>query len=223
MMDAGVSVYSRSAVLLAVALAVTGCATATHEPPNLYPHKQQIRAYVDSGQYLREVDAVAARAKSWVEARAARGGSRLTVVFDLDETLLFNWPLMSAMDFGYVPAEWDRWVAEAKAPAIQPVRDVFLTARRLGVDVVIVTGRPESTRASTEQNLRAVDCADFAALICRPDGDRGTNASFKSAARQQLIAERRTIIANIGDQASDLVGGSAERTFKLPNSFYITE
>ena len=206
-----------------VAIAVTGCATATHEPPNLYPHKQQIRAYVDSGQYLREIDAVAARAKSWVEARAARGGSRLTVVFDLDETLLFNWPLMSALDFGYVPAEWDRWVAEANAPAIQSVRDVFHAARRLGVDVVIITGRLESTRASTERNLRAIDCADFAALICRPDGERGTNASFKSAARQRLIAEHRTIIANIGDQASDLIGGSAERTFKLPNSFYITE
>lgn len=210
-------------VLAIVVLAVTGCATATHEPPNLYPHKQQIRAYVDSGQYRQAIDVVAARAKSWVEARAAHGGSKLTVVFDLDETLLFNWPLMSAMDFGYVPAEWDRWVAEARAPAIESVRDVFHTARRLGIDVVIITGRLESTRASTERNLRAINCADVAALICRPDGEPGTNGSFKSAARERLIAERRTIIANIGDQASDLVGGSAEKTFKLPNPFYITE
>lgn len=214
---------ARSVALLAVAVfAFAGC-TTSGEPPNLSPHKRQVRAYVESGEYLRDMEKVARDAKAWVEARAAKGGSRLTVIFDLDETLLFNWPLISAMDFGYVPVEWDRWVDEAKAPAIEPVREVYLSARRLGVEVIFVTGRPESTRASTERNLRAIDCADFAALICRSPGDQRTSAEFKTAARQALIAEHRTIIANIGDQVSDLVGGAAERTFKLPNAFYITE
>jgi acid phosphatase len=207
--------------LLAVALA--GCSTATREPANLYPHKQQIRAYVDSGQYLREIDVVATRATAWIEERAARGGNRLTVIFDLDETLLFNWPLISAMDFGYVPAEWDRWVEAAKAPAIEPVREVYRTARRLGIEVVFITGRPESTRESTVRNLRAIDCAEFAELICRPSGDQGTSADFKTDARRKLLRGGRTIIANIGDQESDLAGGGAERTFKVPNAFYITE
>jgi acid phosphatase len=31
------------------------------------------------------------------------------------------------------------------------------------------------------------------------------------------------IIANMGDQASDLAGGHAEKTFKLPNPFYLTK
>jgi len=31
------------------------------------------------------------------------------------------------------------------------------------------------------------------------------------------------IIANIGDQESDLAGGFAEKTFKLPNPFYISK
>lgn len=213
----------RPPYIVVLALVFAGCSTATHEPPNLYPHKQQIRAYVDSGQYLREVDVVAARANEWLESRAAKGGSKLTVVFDLDDTLLFNWPLISAMDFGYVPAEWDRWVEEARAPAIEPVRKVYRTARQLGIEVVFLTGRPENTRESTMRNLRAIDCAEFAALICRPSGDRGTSAAFKTSARQRLLQEGRTIIANIGDQVSDLVGGGAEKTFKLPNAFYITE
>ena len=206
-----------------LAVAFAGCSTATREPANLSPHKQQIREYVDSGQYMREIDAVAARAKAWIEQRAARGGTGLTVVFDLDETLLFNWPLISAMDFGYVPAEWDRWVEEAKAPAIESVREVYRSARRLGIAVVFITGRPESARESTVRNLRAIDCAEFTALICRPSWDRGTAAAFKTNARQSLLIEPRIIIANIGDQVSDLVGGGAERTFKLPNAFYITE
>jgi hypothetical protein len=114
-------------------------------------------------------------------------------------------------------------VDEARAPAIEPVRKVYRTARRLGIDVVFLTGRPESTRESTMRNLRAIDCAEFAALICRPSGDQGTSAAFKIHARQRLLREQRTIIANMGDQVSDLVGGGAEKTFKLPNAFYITE
>jgi predicted secreted acid phosphatase len=211
------------ALTIGVALAVAGCATPAREPRNLYSLKQEIRAYVNSGQYQRELDSVAARAKAWVEERVARGGTRLTAVFDLDETLLLNWPHMDAMDFGYVPREWDRWVEEARAPAIASVREVYRAARQRGIDVVFITGRHEKSRSGTERNLQAIGCGDYAALICRPDNGTGTTAAFKTATRQRLTAEGRTIIANIGDQDSDLSGGFAERTFKLPNVFYLTQ
>ena len=109
------------------------------------------------------------------------------------------------------------------APAIEPVRDVFRAARRLGVDVVFVTGRHERDRSGTEKNLRAIGCADHARLICKPDHDARTSAAFKTGVRRALGEEGRTLIANIGDQESDLSGGWAERTFKLPNPFYQTE
>ena len=206
-----------------VALLVAGCATPAREPQNLASLKQQIRAYVDGGQYQRDIEVVARRAKAWIEERAARGGAKLTVVFDLDETLLLNWSHMSAMDFGYVKREWDRWVEDAEAPAIDSVREVYRTARRLGIDVIFITGRPEDARAGTERNLRAIDCSDYAALVCRPDAQKGTNAAFKTGVRQKLTSEGRAIIANIGDQESDLTGGFSERSFKLPNVFYLTE
>ncbi len=38
---------------------------------------------------------------------------------------------------------------------------------------------------------------------------------------QQIEAEGYVIIANIGDQTSDLIGGYAEKTFKLPNPLYL--
>ena len=206
-----------AAILL---LASTGCTTFTHEPPNLSLLKQQIRTYVESGDYLRDIDVVAARAKAWVIERAAKGGDKLTVVFDLDETLLMNWPHISAMDFGYVPSAWEQWVNEAKAPAIEPVRDVFRTARRLGVDVVLITGRPENHRGGTVRNLTAIECADYAALICKPADHQGGAVAFKAGTRERLTGAGRTIIANIGDQDSDLSGGWSEKTFKLPNAFY---
>lgn len=200
-----------------------GCGTVTREPQNLALLKAEIHRYVDSGQYARDVAVVAAEAKAWIERRARQGGARLTAVFDVDETLLMNWPHMSAMDLGYITAEWQRWVDDAKAPPLEPVREVFRTARQAGVDVVLITGRPERDRAATERNLRAVGCGDFAALICRPDAAKGPTAPFKAEQRQKLVAEGRTIIANLGDQASDLAGGFAERVFKFPCPFYLTE
>jgi predicted secreted acid phosphatase len=145
------------------------------------------------------------------------------VVFDVDETLLSNWPLMHRLDLGYVPAEWTRWVDAAEAPAIEPVRRLFRAVRAQGVEVIVLTGRTERDRPATERNLRAIGCGDYAAFVCMPDGAKETTAAFKTAARRRLTAEGFVVIANVGDQASDLVGGYAERTFKLPGPFYVTE
>lgn len=210
-------------VFAAGLLALGGCASTGREPANLQPLKQQIRAYVERGDYQRDIDTIAARAREWIEQRAAQGGPRLAVVFDLDETLFFNWPYLKAADFGYVHREWERWVEEANAPAIESVRELYRTARRLGVGVFLITGRPERARGATERNLRAIGCADYAALLCKGDDGRGTSAAFKTEARRRLFGEGWAIIANIGDQESDLAGGFAERTFKLPNPFYLTE
>jgi len=43
---------------------------------------------------------------------------------------------------------------------------------------------------------------------------------YKSAAREQITKGGHHIVANVGDQASDLSGGFADGTFKLPNPFY---
>ena len=208
-----------------------GCATASREPRNLSLLKREVRVYVESGDYEREIAVVAARAAAWIEARvtSARNGhqgavtGKLTVVFDLDETLFSNWPNMESLDFGYSSATWIAWVNEGRAPAIKPVREVYRAARRLGVDVVLLTGRRERDRPGTEKNLRAIDCTDYAALICKPDADKTSAADFKTAERQRLVGQGRTIIANIGDQESDLVGGFSERTFKLPDPFYLID
>ena len=86
-----------------------------------------------------------------------------------------------------------------------PARTAFLAAR----DLDTMPWRPISL---TEQAIRntalvkgAVLC-DVADIFRResPDGATGWH----------------TIIANVGDQWSDLDGGFAERVFKLPNPVY---
>ena len=201
-----------------------GSAASAAEPRNLDLLKAEIRDYVKSGEYQRDIAAVAAKADAWLVERAAKKvpGERITVVFDLDETLISNWPLIESLGLGYTVEAWEAWVAAGKAPAIEPVREVYRTARRLGVEVIFLTGRRERQRAGTEKNIRAIGCGDFAALIMKPDAAEETSAAFKAAERARLTAQGYTIVANLGDQESDLSGGYAERAFKLPNPLYLS-
>jgi acid phosphatase len=45
-------------------------------------------------------------------------------------------------------------------------------------------------------------------------------ADFKAPQREQIQQQGYTIIANIGDQPSDLDRGFSERIYLLPNPFY---
>lgn len=209
-------------VLLAAGLHLVAPAA---EPLNLSTAKAEVLYYVDSGAYEREVARVADEAKAWITDRTSqrRGGEKLALVLDIDETALTNLPHMREMDFGYLPVMWDEWVAEATAQPLGPVLDLYRLARRLDVAVFFITGRKESDRPGTELNLRSVGYGDHLQLLMKPNDTRTVTRVFKTEARRELEREGWTIIANVGDQMSDLVGGAAEQTFKLPNPFYRIE
>ena len=205
----------------------TALATASWagEPRNLSVLKQEIVTYVESGGYESDIKAAIAPALEFIATRSAakRSGERLALVLDVDETALSNLPHMRALDFGYVPAEWDAWVARGEAPAIVPVLDLFRAARAAGVEVIFVTGRKESDRPGTEKNLRAAGFGGYTALLLKPNGAKMTTEQFKTETRRKLQSEGRVIIANVGDQDSDLAGGFSDRTFKVPGPFYLTK
>ncbi len=216
-------------VALACGLAAVGSPATAAEPRNLALLKEEIRAYVRSGEYDRDIAAVSAKAGEWIETRVKEGregkegGGKPAVVFDLDETLISNWPEMERESFGFSREAFDAWTESAQCPAIESVRAVYRRTRELGVAVIYITGRPERFRAATQKNLEAVGCADYAEFICRPNDSKETSAACKSAARAKLEAAGYVIIANIGDQESDLAGGHAEKTFKLPNPVYLSK
>jgi predicted secreted acid phosphatase len=220
---------------LGVALVLAGCSTtlspspastAVPEPANLTVRKQQVASYVNTGEYGREIARVALEANKFLTKRAPRlaaEGRKIAVVFDIDDTTLTNYPHILANDFGSSSKIWAAWVAEGRAHAIIPVQTVYDTALRLKLEVFFITGRTESERLSTEKNLRDVGYEAWTGIYCQPDDYKGTTRAFKTGVRRKLVAEGHVILANIGDQASDLEGGRAERTFKLPNPFYLTE
>jgi acid phosphatase len=99
--------------------------------------------------------------------------------------------------------------------------DVYNTAKGRGAAIFFITGRPESQREATERNLTDVGYTGYTGLIMEPDAAQYVSAAgFKAPQRQAIEQQGYTIIANMGDQPSDLDGALSERTFLLPNPFY---
>lgn len=232
MRAAGVASGSLLVVLLAAsATAQQPADIATSQPPNLGDLKQQILEYKRSGGYERDLAAVAAAAQEHVEKRAGEV-QKPALVLDIDETSLSNWPEIAANDFGYIPGGPCRrlpagpcglssWERSGRAKAIAPTLKLYNAAKQKGVSVFFITGRREGERAATAANLRRAGYRDWAGLILRPAGSKTTSAAdYKSAERAKIEGRGYTIIANVGDQPSDLAGGHAERTFLLPDPFY---
>lgn len=222
-------------ILLALVLAA-GCvpgapaAAPAAPPPNLVDVKREIAEYVDSGRYEADVAAVVEQARAYLDMRTARGG-KLAIVLDVDETSLSNLPSLRANDWGFIlggpceavpagPCGLGAWIASARSEPIKPVVALVRLARERGVAVFFLTGRPERLRAATERNLRAAGY-EWTAVLLKPDAMRTTSAAEQKATeRKKLVEQGYTIVVNMGDQMSDLDGGFAERTYKLPNPFY---
>ncbi len=241
------SIFSQSEVFrtlsasLVAAFLLAGAAFAqpaiearSGEPPNLGELKQQLLVYRKSGDYERQLAAVAAEARDAIEQHAGEV-ARPALVLDIDETSLSNWPRIVADDFGYIPSgSCNRlpkgpcgaraWELMGKAQAIAPTLALFNAARTKGVNVFFITGRDESERAATARNLRAAGYRGWTGLVMAERGRKyKSDSDFKAPARAKIAAAGYTIIVNVGDQPSDLAGGIPDdraRQFLLPNPFY---
>ncbi|BBY93504.1 acid phosphatase [Mycobacterium gallinarum] len=201
------------------------------QPANVGDLKRDAVAYYDSGAYLTNLQQAAAPAVAWINEQAPRV-ARPAIVLDIDETSLSNWEVIKANDFGRVyngpcddlphgPCGLQAFGRLAQSTVIPPTMAVFTTAKLRGAAVFFITGRQESWRAATEQNLQAVGYTGYERLIMEPAGSLYVSAAdFKAPQRAQIEAQGYTIIANVGDQPSDLAGGHAQQTYLLPNPFY---
>jgi predicted secreted acid phosphatase len=208
-----------------------GLVTIASQPSNVGDAKLAALAYHDSGAYDRDLAIVATKAGHWLAERAP-SVARPALVLDIDETALSNWEVIVLDDFGrpvpgpcipesQAPCGWAEWDQLGRDPAIAPTLQVFRDARALGVTVFFITGRPESQREATERNLATAGYDDYAALYMVPDGSHFASAAdFKAPIRAEIEQAGYTIVANMGDQPSDLEGGHAEKNFLLPNPFY---
>lgn len=210
--------------LLALSLAVAPSAATAADAPPADPTPEQIgriEQFYESGAWARETTQVTDRATAFLRERVRRASDprRLVAVFDIDDTALSTYDCMKAGAF--TDGRRTACVVLDPHPPIEQTLRLFRFAQQRRVSVAFVTGRPEYVRTTTLAQLRKAGFRGRYELLLRPSEDhRSSVVPFKSSARKRLQRGGRRVVLNIGDQASDLAGGAAQRTFKLPNPMY---
>ena len=159
-------------------------------------------ADVDYATWQADCQAVMDQALPYLKTRiaATKPGEKQAIVFDIDNTTLET-------DYGF----------SYPSPANQPVLNVAKYAQEHGVSLFFVTARPDIIASATEYNLKQVGY-QVSGLYVRNFIDLFKDvATYKTAKRVDIENKGYTIIANIGNSATDLSGGHAEKTFKLPD------
>jgi predicted secreted acid phosphatase len=173
-------------------------------------------------------------------------GERPAVVFDADDTTLWTYNMEdAAMHFNFDPALQDTWVQGQLFPHTPKMPRVVRAAKKGGCKIVGLTGRNSAQRDATLDNLAKfyTDKATGKRLFkskfyftkwtsteqppkyvdCAQDSDATKCSTIESKSSTRKYVERHLkldIIANFGDQFSDLIGGHSERAVKLPNPTY---
>lgn len=214
-------IHSLFAVILSFSLNV-----AYSEPANLHLLKKEVKLYHDSGEYQKELAQVITQAYKFMLTKSKDNAQlthpkKLAVVLDIDETSLSNYKSLATHRFFPTRKQLQQDIEAANAPAIQPMLSFYDDALKQGVSVFFVTGRRESERLITDKNLKQAGYHDWTGLYLKPENyNQASVVPFKSQIRSTISKLGYTIIASIGDQESDLKGGYAEKTFKLPNPYY---
>lgn len=195
------------------------------EPLNLSEAKQAVIRYHDSGEYIKEVNAVIEEATRFLKMRLAHpksDGKKLAVVFDIDETSLSNYPTMLKLDFGGTLEQIRQAEKECNDPVLAPTLTLYRFAKANNVAVFFVTGRHADAENATVCNLEKAGYEGWDGLFFKPREYWYKPAGiYKTAVRKQLTELGYDIVLNIGDQNSDLEGGYAEKSFKLPGPYYL--
>jgi len=138
---------------------------------------------------------------------------RVAMIVDVDDTLL----------------DWYRPYARANFTPSGAVRQSAVhtcatnEAKRLGVAVLVVSGRREPVRSATVSCLKRRGVSEWDALVLRSDAQDDLSAAlYKQQAFDALRAEGWLVALNIGDQRADLTGETTTSRYLLPNPLYRT-
>ncbi|MGW7414038.1 HAD family acid phosphatase [Streptomyces sp. NPDC054863] len=168
-------------------------------------------------------------------SQGAAGGrsAKPAIVLDIDDTMLLSIDYEKRTHFHLDPVTWKQYVERADRPAVFGMPELVAFAKKQGVEVFFLTGLAEEQRGAATKNLARVgvgvdhlflkdkanppsylkNCATSKEWNC-------TTVQFKSGTRKHIESAGYDIIGSFGDQYSDLEGGYADKTYKLPNPTY---
>jgi hypothetical protein len=184
--------------------------------------------------YARQMKHIVGHAERYLAAaiRGHHGTSKPAVVFDIDDTLLNTFDYTLSQQFGFTPATNEVFVDNAAFPAVFFMPQLVTFAADHGYSVFFITGRPQSQTAATVKDLTSAGYAAPAAgqLFLKPsvppsylhcaNAPTCTTIEYKSGTRAFITSEGYKIMADFGDQYSDLLGGDAGHQVKIPNPMY---
>jgi predicted secreted acid phosphatase len=191
--------------------------------------------------YAKDLASIDKAARKYIDQaarKAVKKGEKPAVVFDIDDTLLLSLDYEKKTNYTYNSTTWADYVARADRPAVFGSPELVRYAKAKGVEVFYNSGLKESQRASAVENLKKVgadvnldaahiflkDAANppsYLSACATPGTWNCTTVQYKSGTRKHIEDDLGyEIIANFGDQYSDLDGGYADRKYKLPNPTY---
>ncbi|HEY0534118.1 MAG TPA: HAD family acid phosphatase [Actinoplanes sp.] len=205
--------------------------------------------FADDSNYAREARSVASDGARYLShAHPARHKTK-AIILDVDDTTLATWNYEIVSNWAFNPTTNADYVLNQRFPAVPGMVSTVTAAEREGYAIFYLTGRPTSQEQATLGNLTAdkigVDAGypkpttlsdgedglftkpdvtaypDYLQQACAADPNgKCTTIHYKSATRAHIESLGYDIVGNFGDQFSDLKGGFADQTFKLPNPNY---
>jgi predicted secreted acid phosphatase len=198
-----------------------------------------------AAEHREQLDWIRAALPEWIDESSRHESARppadrrpLAIVLDIDEVVLCNISehTYDVGDIHFRARDYFDELGEGLCPALPGAWELIADVRSLGLTLFFVTGRREAIRAETVANFAAAKFGE-ATIIMRPDDDMaGANMAgadmagagtagasvrpWKEARRAEIDREYR-IVANVGDQASDL-GDYGDRQIAVANPFYWT-
>ena len=166
------------------------------------------------------------------------------IVLDVDDTTLATWNYEIFSNWAFSPATNGDFVNGERFPAVPGMVAMVNQAKAEGYAIFYLTGRPLSQEGHTLGNLATagypaatnasasedglftkppvISYPAYLQTACAgdPNGGTCTTIHYKSATRAHIESLGYDIVANFGDQFSDLNGGFADKTFKMPNPSY---
>ena len=173
-------------------------AEAPSESPKMYAVLYQQRA----AEYRALCYQAFNVAKYQLEKRVKekKGAKKLSVVVDIDETMLDNSPYeaRNIVQGKSYPEGWDEWVKEGSAEAVPGAIDFMIFAKSLGVEVFYVSNRKEKNFDITLKNLQKLGFpfAQGDHLFLKRD-------TSSKKARRERVEEHTEIVMLIGDNLAD--------------------
>jgi hypothetical protein len=200
-------------------------------PDSIDGSSKLLHTFNPTGAYANEVAGIADDAAKYL-AQTPTGKKAVgqkAILFDVDDTTLntYNYEIYS--NFVYNPTTNAAFVNAAAFPAVPHMVDLEQFAEAHGYTVFFLTGRPVAQHDGTLTNLTNVGydvvdanmyLKDLSAPWLTSCAPTCSTIQYKSLTRAHIESLGYDIVANFGDQYSDLTGGYADETFKIPNPMY---